>query len=305
MGVFKNIIKGKLEILSFILFLTMTVSVSQAQTSQGFVKEGLTIDSKILKQKVRFTIYLPSDYETSSRYYPIVYLLHGYTDNDTGWLQFGEANTLADEAIANREIPPMILAMPDAGVTWYINDYKGKERYEDFFIQEFIPYIESNYRVRTEKRYRGVAGLSMGGYGTLIYALKHPDLFSACVAFSAAVYTEEEVVKMTPDRWNGRYGKLFGENLTGIDRFTDHHKANSILHIVDNLDQEKLKGLRIYIDCGDDDFLAIGNSELHILLTKKKINHEYRVRDGGHSWTYWRTGLVPALQFIGKGFHQE
>jgi S-formylglutathione hydrolase FrmB len=275
-----------------------------AQVSRGFVKEGLTIESDILGKEVRYTIYLPFDYERSERYYPVVYLLHGYTDNDMGWLQFGEAHLIADEAIANREIPPMILAMPDGGISWYINNYDGSIRYEDFFFQEFVPHIESHYRVRAEKRYRGVAGLSMGGFGTLIYALKHPDMFAACAAFSAAVMTEEEIAGMDVLRWERAYGILYGPKLNGRDRLTDHLLSYSPIHLVRNSDIDQIKSVRIYIDCGDDDFLYKGNSTFHILLRDLKIPHEYRVRDGGHRWEYWRTGLKQGLRFIGTSFHQ-
>jgi S-formylglutathione hydrolase FrmB len=79
--------------------------------------------------------------DTSRRWYPVVCLLHGYTDNDTGWLQFGEANQIADEGLAKGAIPPLILVMPDGGVSFYINNYDGSVRYEDFFIREFIPRI--------------------------------------------------------------------------------------------------------------------------------------------------------------------
>ena len=119
------------------------------QVSRGIVKESLTINSNILHKHVSYTIYLPFDYETSNRYYPVVYLLHGYTDNDMGWIQFGEANMIADEAIATQEIPAMILVIPDCGVSWYINNYDNSVRYEDFFFQEFIPYIESHYRIKS------------------------------------------------------------------------------------------------------------------------------------------------------------
>lgn len=118
--------------------------------SHGTVKEGLVMESKILQERVRYTIYLPCDYETSNRFYPAVYLLQGYTDNDTGWIQFGEAHMLTDEAVSGRIIPPMILVMPDAGVTWYINNYDNSVRYEGFFFEEFIPYIESTYKIRSD-----------------------------------------------------------------------------------------------------------------------------------------------------------
>ncbi|MHB1686687.1 MAG: alpha/beta hydrolase [Ignavibacteriaceae bacterium] len=274
-----------------------------SQISRGFVKEGLTIQSKILGKEVRYTIYLPFDYESSSRYYPVVYLLHGYTDNDMGWIQFGEANMIADEGIANREIPPMILVMPDAGVSWYVNNYDNSIRYEDFFIKEFIPYIEQHYRIRTEKRYRAVAGLSMGGYGALVYALKHPDMFSSCVAFSAGIYTDEEIIKNN-EAWQNMLGVVFGPNLKGKDRITKHFMKNDPFYIIKNSDINKIKSVRYYLDCGDDDFFYKGNSAMHVLLRDMNIPHEYRVRDGGHNWTYWRSGLLNGLKFIGVSFHQ-
>lgn len=276
---------------------------SQSQVPRGTVKEGLTIDSKILGKPVRYTVYLPPDYHTSHRFYPVVYLLHGYTDNDTGWLQFGEADQIVDEGIANRTLPPMILVLPDGGVSFYINNHDGTVRYDDFFTREFIPSVEAIYRVRAEKQYRGIAGLSMGGYGALIQALRHPELFAACAAFSAAVRTEEEAMAESEDRWNQVYGPVYGLH-GGKERITEHWKAHNPVHLIRSGDPEKNKGVRLYIDCGDDDFLSKGNAALQVALLEKKIPHEFRVRDGGHTWSYWRSGLGDGLRFIGSGFHR-
>lgn len=292
----------KIFIFSTFLLL-ISASLCFGQISHGTVKEGVIINSKILGKEVRYTIYLPFDYNSSSRFYPAVYLLHGYTDNDMAWMQFGECNMIADEAISKREIPSMVIAMPDAGVSWYINSFDGSVKYEDFFINEFIPYIEKNYRVRTEKRYRAIAGLSMGGFGSLIYTLKHPDLFTGCAAFSAAVYTEEEIISQPDDRWERIESKLYGPGLKGKDRITPHLMENNPLFIVKNIDINKLRGVRLYIDCGDDDFLYKGNAALHVLLRDQKIAHEFRVRDGGHQWSYWRSGLLDGLKYISETFH--
>ena len=89
-----------------------------------------------------------------------------------------------------------------------------------------------------------------------------------------------------------------------MTRHTDHWRQHSVLDLVKNTDADELKKLRYYIDCGDDDFLAIGNATLHILMTEKEIPHEYRVRDGAHTWSYWRTGLPAGLKFIGESFHR-
>ncbi|MEJ2637226.1 MAG: alpha/beta hydrolase-fold protein [Calditrichia bacterium] len=291
-------------LLSLCIALLLWLPLS-AQVAHGTVQEGLLIKSKILGKEVRYSVYLPFDYETSNRYYPVVYLLHGYTDNDIGWIQYGEANLSADEAIADRRIPPMILIMPDAGVSWYINNYDSSVRYEDFFIREFMPYIESHYRILAKKRFRGVAGLSMGGFGSLVYALKHPDLFSACAAFSAAIHSEKGYEAMPDNAWDLMFGPVFGPDLKGKERLTPHLQANDPFYIVQKGDSAALRSVRYYLDCGDDDHLSRGNSAFHILLSDLNIPHEYRVRDGRHSWPYWRSGLVDGLAFIGAGFHLQ
>ncbi len=284
-----------------ILALFMSYGISYAQ--QGKVIEGLSMTSTILKDSVNFSIYLPPDYETSERSYPVVYLLHGYTDDETAWVQYGEVNRMLDEGIASGKLPPMIIVMPDAGVTWYINDYDGKVRYEDMFIKEFLPFIESTYRIRTKKRYRGIAGLSMGGYGAFVLALKHPELFAASTPLSAAIYTDEEMIAKTQKRWEKTEAVMYGKGLKGKNRITKHWVANNPLQLLKTLDIEKIKSVRYYFDCGDDDFLYRGNAAAHILMKDLGISHEFRIRDGAHNWEYWRTGISDALAFIGQSFH--
>jgi len=288
------------------IFLTALVFTATTQAQHtGKVIEEQSINSAVLGRAVKYTIYLPADYESSQRSYPVVYLLHGYTDNHTGWLQFGEINRYADKAIADGTIPPMIIVMPNGDSSFYINSYDGKEKYEDFFIKEFMPAIEKTYRIKNEKEFRGIAGLSMGGYGTLIYALKYPDLFAAAAPFSAAVFDDAAIVSMADENYARTFAQLFGRNIRGKDRLTKAWYENSILKIVDGKSVEDLKKVRYWIDCGDDDFLTKGNCLLHIALTDKKVPHEFRVRDGTHTWTYWRTGITDALAFIGSSFRQQ
>ncbi len=286
-----------------LVVLCCSISIGYAQHA-GMVHETKKVKSAIMGRDVRYTVYLPADYETSNRTYPVVYLLHGYTDDNTGWLQFGEINRYADKAIAEGTIPPMIIVMPNADSSWYINAYDGKESYEDFFIKEFMPTIENEYRIKAEKKFRGIAGLSMGGYGTLIYSLKYPQLFAAAAPLSAAVFDDDAVVGFPESNWAGTFGQLFGRDLKGKDRLGKAWYDNSPLKIVATKSLDELKKVRYWIDCGDDDFLTKGNCLLHIALTEKRVPHEYRVRDGAHTWTYWRTGITDALKFIGDSFHQ-
>jgi len=275
------------------------VNVLMAQ-SKGKVVESLQMQSKILKHDVAYSVYFPAGYDESKGRYPVVYLLHGYSDDETGWVQFGQVAQIADKAIANGDIPPVIIVMPDAKVTFYINNYSQTDCYEDMFFNEFIPYVDKTCRTRAKKEFRAVAGLSMGGYGSLIYALKHPDVFVAAVAMSAAVLTDEDM-KTRLSKNDELMSQLFG-NLDANGNMPAYWKENSVLGLVDWLPKNQIEQVRLMIDCGDDDFLYKGNSLLHIALRDKNIYHEYRVRNGGHEWSYWRTCLPDALGFISKSF---
>jgi enterochelin esterase-like enzyme len=264
----------------------------------GKVQDNLTLPSKILKGNRNYAVYLPPDYETSQRSYPVLYLLHGGGDDQTGWVQFGEVLNIADREILEGRATSMIIVMPDAntGTRGYFNDLKGEWRYEDFFFEEFMPYIEKTYRIKTEKRYRAVAGLSMGGGGSFMYALHHPELFSAACPLSAST---------GPLSLEATKAWLEQRNLKGTDEQVEtYYKRHSALALVEAMPDDQKKAVRWYIDCGDDDFLYEGNSLIHIAMRKKEIPHEFRIHNGGHTWTYWRTALPTVLEFVTQSFHQ-
>lgn len=275
------------------LFLSLVI---MSQT--GKVSDNLSLKSKVLNMDRKYAIYLPPDYEGSQRSYPVLYLLHGGGDDHTGWVQFGEVQNITDKAIREGIATPMIIVMPDAntGRRGYSNNATNTWRYEDFFFQEFMPFIEKTYRIKTEKRYRAVAGLSMGGDGTFTYALHHPELFSAACPLSAGT---------GPISLDSAAARLKRETSsiseTGINAF---YKRQSVLELVKNMPDSSKKSVRWYIDCGDDDFLFEGNSLVHIAMRKKEIPHEFRIRDGAHNWTYWRAALPEVLAFISMSFHQ-
>jgi enterochelin esterase-like enzyme len=210
----------------------------------------------------------------------------------------------ADAAVRAGEIPAMIIVMPDAGVTWYVNDVAGDVPYERMFVEELLPHIDSTYRTRAKREFRGLSGLSMGGYGSLMLAMRHIDLFVAVAALSSGVLTDDEVKGMESDGWARTFSTPFGQDLTGGERLSEHWRAYNPLDLARTLPVEELEKVRWYLDCGDDDFLYKGNAMLHVTLRDRQIPHEFRVRDGGHSWSYWRTGIGPALRFIGESFHR-
>ncbi|WP_242921283.1 alpha/beta hydrolase [Pontibacter liquoris] len=281
-------------------FLVLVPVLLFAQT--GKVLDNLSLKSKILKANRKYAIYLPPDYETSQRSYPVLYLLHGAGDDQTGWVQFGEVLHIADKAIKNGTATPMIIVMPDAntGQRGYFNSETGDWRYEDFFFEEFMPFIEKTYRIKADKRNRAIAGLSMGGGGSFMYALRHPDLFSSACPLSAATGP------LTPEEAKPFIERIGNKTVTAsAAQLEAYYKNNSVLQLLNTVPAEQVKSVKWYIDCGDDDFLYEGNSLVHIAMRKKEIPHEFRVRDGGHTWTYWRQSLPKVLSFVSDTFHQH
>jgi len=281
-----------------LLFFILTIS-SFLMAQTGKVSDNLLMQSKLLNMDRKYAIYLPPDYETSQRSYPVLYLLHGAGDDQTGWVQFGEVLNIADEAIKSGVATAMIIVMPDAntGKRGYVNDVKGEWLYEDFFFQEFMPFIEKTYRIKAEKKYRAIAGLSMGGEGTFIYALHHPELFSSACPLSAATGPRNIEELKDYKLWQGV------EGITDADK-ESYFKRYSVLNLIENMPDNQKKAVRWYIDCGDDDFLFEGNSLVHIAMRKKEIPHEFRIRDGAHNWTYWRASLPKVMEFVSMSFHQ-
>jgi enterochelin esterase-like enzyme len=282
---------------TFVLAISLSPVLLFGQS--GKVKDNLSMSSKILKSERKYAIYLPADYETSQRSYPVLYLLHGGGDDQTGWVQFGEVLHIADKAIREGSATPMIIVMPDAntGKRGYFNDIKGEWRYEDFFFQEFMPFVEQEYRIKRDKRYRAVAGLSMGGEGSFVYALRHPELFSSACPLSAGTGPlSRETAK--------EYLKRREVTYTTEAEVEAYYKRHSVLELINNMPDDQKKSVRWYIDCGDDDFLYEGNSLVHIALKKKEIDHEFRIYDGAHNWTYWRRALPVVLTFVSDAFHQ-
>jgi enterochelin esterase-like enzyme len=285
------------------LFFCSILSVmflSNAIAQTGKVFDNLSFPSKILNMERNYAVYLPPDYESSERSYPVLYLLHGGGDDQSGWVQFGEVMHITDKAINNGTATPMIIVMPDAntGQRGYTNDVAGAWRYEDFFFEELIPYVEKKYRIRSEKRYRAVAGLSMGGGGTFYYALHRPDLFSAACPLSASIGP------LNREEMNNHMQRRGMKDATKqqIDAWYEKY---SVLDMINNMPDDKKRAVRWYIDCGDDDFLYEGNALVHIAMRKNEIPHEFRIRDGGHNWTYWRESLPEVLHFVSEGFHQH
>lgn len=291
---------------SILLFFTgfLLVSNSTAQDSLR-IMESLVMPSRILKQDVHFSVCLPKSYYTDKQSYPVVYLLHGLGDDHTSWLEYGRIGQYADQSVESRESTPAIFVMPEGFRTYYVNDYLGTFLYQDMFVRELVPHVDSLFRTIPDARHRALMGYSMGGFGALTLHLKYPDLFGCTVPLSISIRTDEQYMTEEAAGWDEQWGRLFGgRGLTGAARITDYYRENCPFYQLKRIAPGDYPKLHIYTDNGDKELtLCRSNEELHILMHTLGIPHEFRVRDGGHSFGYWCSALPDALRFI-SGFFE-
>jgi enterochelin esterase-like enzyme len=288
-----------------LLFFFNVILICTTIAASGFrIIEGLVMHSNILKQDVHFSVCLPKNYYIAKQSFPVVYLLHGLGDNETAWLEYGQISQYSDKSVESDGTVPMIFVMPEAFRTYYVNDYAGSFLYQDMFVKELVPYIDNLYRTKPDSQHRALMGYSMGGFGALNLHLKHSDIFGTAVPLSISVRTDEQYMTEDASGWDDQWGRLFGEpGFKGKDRITEYYKQNSPFYILSQMSPAEIKKLNIYIDNGDkEQTLCRSNEELHILMRNLNIPHEFRVRDGGHSFQYWCSALPNALRFISDAF---
>ena len=286
----------KFQVFQIFVLFTSTLLISQ----ESKVFDNLTLESKILNQERTYAVYLPNDYDSSEKSYPVLYLLHGLGDDQTAWIKLGDVQRITDESIDSGISSSMIIVMPDAGtgIVGYINQPNRDWFYEDFFFEELIPHVESKFRIKKGKKYRAISGLSMGGGGTLVYALHRPDLFSSAAPLSPAIGPTD-----LDDfhKWISRYNFYFNDKIETQKLLN----ANHPLILIAEKSKQDLNSVAWYLDCGDDDYLYEDSSLLHLAMKKKGVKHEYRVRDGAHTWKYWKESLPNVLGFVSINFHQH
>jgi S-formylglutathione hydrolase FrmB len=256
--------------------------------------ECLSAPSKTLGHPVAYCVLLPPGYDAGKmRRYPILYLLHGLGDNEQMLIHSGGFN-LVEDLWQSHQLGDLLIVTPDGGSSFYINSRDSHHRYEDFFIREFLPQIEKRYRTQAGRASRGIAGISMGGYGALHLAFRHPELFGSVGAHSAALLERIPTVTVSDARQPARsriLGDVFGSPLDQV-----FWKQNDPLTIARTA---SLAGLQIYFDCGsEDDFgFDAGAVALHKMLASRHIPHEFQLYPGGHNWVYVAEHLPTLLQF--------
>jgi len=253
-----------------------------------------SLSSKILARAVSYCIVLPRSFDADkARTFPVLYFFHGLGDNEQFFVHSGAWNLLEDMRDKG-ELKDFLIATPDARSTFYINARDGKERYEDFLLQEFFPYVEKHYRAAAGRSNRAISGISMGGYGALYLAVRHPQLFSSVSAHSAALIDKlpNFLAGALPNSPRARVlGDAFGNPPDPV--FWQAHNPIVIARTAN------LAHLNIYFDCGDrDDFgFEAGAIALDKVLTSRQIPHEFHIYPGRHDASYFAEHLPGSLEF--------
>lgn len=264
------------------------------------------LNSEILKRAARYCVYIPSGYDEGAAKspairYPVLYFLHGLGDNEQTLFN-GGGWTLLDDLRKQNKVGDFLIVAPEGRRGFYVNTADGSVPYSDFFLKEFVPYVESKYRVRRGAASRAISGISMGGYGALRFAFANPTLFSAVSAQSAALITD------TPDRLNAAsesgipilsvLGPVFGKPIN----VRHWNENNPLLLAVKNA--AGIRRLAIYFNCGQDDNYGFekGAAKLHDELVRERVKHEYHAYPGDHSLQYFLAHFAEVMEFHSKAF---
>lgn len=293
---------GIFRSLCFFLFI---LSLASQETRAQSRIDCDALNSNILKFAVHYCVYLPASYDAKPdkipQRYPVLYFLHGLGDNEQTLFNSG-GWTVLDDLRRQRKIGEFLIVAPEGRRSFYINSADGAVLYNDFFIHEFIPHIESRYRIRARRQERAISGISMGGYGALRFAFAHPELFSAVSAQSAALITE------SPQELNAAahsgaplsavLGAVFGKPID-----VSHWNANDPF-VLARKSAADLRHMAIYFNCGQDDNYGFekGAAALHRQLEHEGVKHEYRPYPGDHSLPYFLSHFSEVMEFHSRAF---
>jgi len=235
-----------------------------------------------------YNIYIPTGYSPATARYPVLYLLHGFGNTRDEWIAKGGIGQTADRLIAAGTIPPCLIVMPSAGQSWYLD---GPEKMETAFIHDLLPEIEARYAAQPGRQGRLLAGVSMGGYGALRFALRYPETFAAAALMSPAIYdplppansaSRRSAVFMTAGAFDP---KLWQDN--NYPALLDAYRASGRM-------------VPLFVAAGNEDELNIGGhvTNLARLWNEQHWPGTFLVMSGRHNFEMWRRVMPDALRFL-------
>lgn len=261
---------------------------------------GASFRSIALGRPLQYSLYLPPGYDArdETRRYPTIYLLHGYGGTDVSWIDSGFLKETADRLIAEGALPPSIIVMPFAQTGWYVDSAgsDGAGRWQTAIVDDLITYVDARYHTVSEGGSRAIAGLSMGGYGALRFALMQPDEFVAAASLSGAIFADVKSAADFPEFQLALFGRSFGKTFDP-EVFNADSPWRSLAENAGNPSEAPA----LYMNVGDRDIpiLAAGNAKFVEALKAAGISVTFSVSPGGHDWKLWAEQTPKMLAFLG------
>lgn len=272
-------------------------SQSVTQGSPAGRVEYTRFRSASLGREVPCAISLPPSYDKeTARRYPVVIFLHGLFNNEKDWENRGIEAKLQGLRAAGK-VGEYIVAIPYGANSFYLNGKDGT-RYEDAVVKDFLPFVDQSYRTMSKPRGRMIEGISMGGYGALVIAFKHPELFTAVAAHCAALFDELPKPPTSPDDRRGRYRYEIASKIFGSPPDIEFFQENNPLRLAQT-NTARIKNLKIYFDVGEQDRYGFdaANKQLSAVLAAAGIKHEFHLVPGDHGWPFLLARSEPAFTF--------
>ncbi len=266
------------------------LSTFSSALAESKVFDDRFVDLPSLANPMPYSVYLPDGYCDGGMSYPVLYLLHGYGGTHRDWLKAGKIGQTLDRLISSKQINPMIVVMPSASKSWYVNSSKFGN-YETALVKELPKALEAELHSLNTKEGRAVAGLSMGGYGALRFAFSSPKKYTAVAALSPAIFpnvgSKDEFRDVQIKLFAGAFDNPFSTKL-----FNDNN--------VFSLAEKVSSAPATYLSVGDDDWFGLydGTFAFYQKLKSRKIPAELRITDGNHDWKLWSKEIEPALIFL-------
>jgi enterochelin esterase family protein len=279
------------------LVLAVVVLTPNVASAKGSVETGRTVYSPSLGHSIQYSIYIPGEQWTKGRRLPVLYLLHGHGGNETDWLKLADLANLLDRGIELGWLKPLIVVMPMAGNSWYVDDQRkdGFGPVAKAMTGDLTAAIDSLFPTLACREARAIGGLSMGGYGAMLYAFDRPDLYAAVISLSGSLFH----TMPTDEKYRGKsLSKLF-DGIFGTPFDWSQYSRWSVF--------EKMKVMLdrphkpdVFLAAADADFpsILLGTVEMHKQLIEAGLNSELRIDDGRHTWDFWKKAVVPALQWL-------
>jgi putative tributyrin esterase len=263
---------------------------AQNKSMVGDMTQSHNFFSSALSREMPYEVILPAGYSRSQERYPVLYLLHGWQGDETNWVSL-------THLVEDASLYKLIVVTPRAGNSWYVNlATQTKDRYADYVFQDLIAEVDAHFRTIASPHERAVAGNSMGGYGALLFSLRHPGAFAFAASISGAFAGPSGIENVMP-QLKPSTDEAFGDVGSTTRRQND---VDTLIGAADQTQQPYF-----FLECGASDPLLPSNRRVVEELSSRGFKYEYHELPGAHTWSFWDGALPTMLKVLSRQMHVE